>query len=411
MAGGRAWFRRLTSITVLLFAVALLDELSSGVPFAGAPGIERSLHLSHTATAAALFTVPGLVQLVLDPIVFLLADRWGRGWVVRGGLAVMSAASFAAALAPGPVTLACALSLWGVATGAATSFAEVTLVDRWPDQQARTMARWTLLSLIGDLAAPMLLGALAVVAGDLAWRPGFAIVGGVLAVWAVAISLRAFPAPAAAPDADEPSLWQAVRAAVRDRVLIGWLFGLALCHLLDEILVVFASIHVRDELGATAAWQSATVGALVAGEAIGLVVLERLLTRYSEHRLMIAAGVACTAAFVAWLAAPAVWLSVLLMVPLGATTAPLFPLASARAYARCPGRAGVVVVAGHLFAPVTLVLPWLLGVVADRAGTPVALALLVAQPIGLVVLAVTTGRAQLTTAGRDSRDSRTGGAP
>jgi MFS family permease len=194
------------------------------------------------------------------------------------------------------------------------------------------------------------------------------------------------------PGDDEPPLWQAVRSAIRDRVLIGWLFGVALCNLLDEILIVFASIYVRDELGASAAWQSATVAAFVAGGAIGLVVLDRQLTRHSEHRLMIAAGIACAVAFALWLAAPTVWLSALLMVVVGATTAPLYPLASAQAYARCPGRSGVVVVAGHMFAPLVLVLPWLLGLVADRAGTLAALALLVAQPIGLVILAVLTDR-------------------
>jgi MFS family permease len=380
---------------VLLFGVALLEELSSGVPASGAPGIERSLQLSHTATAVVLFTVPGLIQLVLDPIVFLMADRFGRPVLVRGGLAVMAAALLVAAIAPGPVTLACALSIWGVATGAATSFTEVTLIDQWPDRRARTMARWTLLALVGDFAAPMVLGALAVVdhgrAGQ-AWRTGFAIAGGLLAVWAIAVSLRPFPAPAVTPGDDEPPLWQAVRSAIRDRVLIGWLFGVALCNLLDELLIVFASIHVRDELGASAAWQSATVAAFVAGGAIGLVGLDRLLTRHSEHRLVIAAGIACAVAFALWLAAPTVWLSALLMVVVGATTAPLYPLASAQAYARCPGRSGVVVVAGHVFAPFVLVLPWLLGAIADRAGTLAALALLIAQPIGLVVLAVVTAR-------------------
>jgi MFS family permease len=385
------------------------------VPSAGAPDIERSLQLSHTATAAVLFTVPGLVQLVLDPIVFLMADRFGRSWLVRGGLAVMAATSFVAAVAPGPVTLACALSIWGVATGAATSFTEVTLIDQRPDQRARTMARWTLLAMVGDFAAPMMLGALGLFGeGRQSWRTGFAIVGGLLAVWAIAMSLRQFPAPTATPGDDEPPLWQAVRAAIRDRVLIGWLFGLALCNLLDEILIVFASIYVRDELGASAAWQSATVAAFVAGGAIGLVGLDRLLTRHSEHRLVIAAGIACAVAFAVWLAAPTVWLSALLMVVVGATTAPLYPLASAQAYARCPGRSGVVVVAGHMFAPFVLVLPWLLGVVADRAGTLAALALLIAQPIGLVILAAATSpgdRGGVTTADRDSRDSRTGDAP
>ena len=389
--GPLAWCRRLTSITVLLFGVALLEELSSGVPSAGAPDIEHVLRLSHTATAAVLFVVPGLVQLVVDPIVFVLADRFGRPWLVRGGLAAMALTSFAAALAPGPVTLAVALSIWGVATGAAVSLTEATLIDAWPDRQARTMARWTLLSLVGDFAAPMLIGALAVVRGSATgWRTAFAIVGGALAVWAVAVSLRRFPAPPSGPEDDEPSLWEAVRDALRDRVLVGWLFGLALCNLLDEILIVFASLHVRDALGGSPAWQSATIGAFVAGGAIGLVGLEWLLPRHAERRLIIAFGIASAAAFVAWLAAPVAWLSALLMLFVGATSTPLYPLASAQAYARRPGRAGVIVVAGHLFAPFALALPWLLGAVADRAGTGVALSLLVAQPIGLVVLAVAT---------------------
>lgn len=381
------------------------------MPSAGAPDIERSLQLSHAATAAVLFTVPGLVQLVLDPVVFLLSDRIARHHLVRAGLAVMAAASLAAALAPGPVTLACALSIWGVATGAASSYTELTLIDQRPEQRARTMARWTLLALVGDFAAPAVIGGLVALGGGAgSWRTAFAIVGGLLAAWAIATSLRPFPPPATAPADDEPPLWQAVREAVRDRVLIGWLFGVALCNLLDEILVVFASIHVRGELGASALGQSAMVGAFVAGGAIGLVVLDRLLGRHSEHRLVIATGIACAVAFAAWLAAPTVWLSAVLMAMVGATAAPLYPLASAQAYARCPGRSGVVVVAGHLFAPLALALPWLLGAIADRAGTLAALALLIAQPVGLVVLALATPRG-VTTADRGSRGSRTGGAP
>jgi MFS family permease len=224
------------------------------------------------------------------------------------------------------------------------------------------------------------------------------------------VSVSAVPEPAVAAADDEPSLWQAAREAIRDRVLIGWLFGLALCHLLDEILIVFASLYVRDQLGASPAGQSAMVGAFIAGGAIGLVGLDRLLQRHSEHRLMIATGIACAVAFALWLAAPVVWLSIVLMVPVGATAAPLYPLASAQAYARCPGRASVVLVVSHLFAPFALALPWLLGWVADHAGTLAALALLAAQPIGLVVLAAATSR-RPTTADRDSRDSRTGDAP
>src|SRR5262249_50864629 len=155
------------------------EELASGVPSAGAPDIERGLGLSHTATAVVLFLVPGVAQLVLDPVWMLLSERLGRPWLIRAGLAILAASSLGAAAAPGPVTVACALSIWGVAPGAATSCSELSLIDRWPDQQARTMARWTLLAMIGDFAAPLLLGALAVVVpGRAGWRIAFAVVGG-----------------------------------------------------------------------------------------------------------------------------------------------------------------------------------------------------------------------------------------
>ncbi|HEX8108333.1 MAG TPA: hypothetical protein VF516_11430, partial [Kofleriaceae bacterium] len=136
----------------------------------------------------------------------------------------------------------------------------------------------------------------------------------------------------------------------------------------------------------------------------------RLLARHGEHRLMIAAGVACAVLFAGWLAAPSAWLAVVLMVPVGATAAPLYPLASALAYARCPERSSIVLVGSHLFAPLTLALPWGLGWIADHAGVLAALALLAAQPVGLVALAAVTSRA-VTTVDRGSRDSRTGDAP
>jgi hypothetical protein len=60
-------------------------------------------------------------------------------------------------------------------------------------------------------------------------------------------------------------------------------------------------------------------------------------------------------------------------------------------------------IAGHLFYPIALALPGVLGLIADRAGITAALLVLTAQPIGLVVLAMTTGRG--------NRDSRTGDAP
>lgn len=388
-------------MTSVLLVVALLDELASGVSSVAGPAIERSFATSHARLAALLFVGPGVVSLVLEPIVFLLADRHPRVWFIRGGLTVMAAAALACAIAPGPISLAVALSISWVATGAGVSLAQATLLDAAPDQRARTMARWTLLSLIGDLLTPALLALLAVVGvtvGGEHWRAAYLVVAIALGTWAVVVWLTPIPDGVGTVDEDEaetetetgpvpaPGLWAALRDALRDRVLIAWLFGLALCDLLDEILVVFAALHVRDALGGGAMAQSAVVAASMAGGAVGLVALDRLLRTRGEAELLIGFGLACAGAFVAWLFAPTVWASAALMLVVGATATPLYPLVAAQAYARRPASSGSVLAASHLFTPLALGLPFLVGLVADRAGTHVALALLIVEPLGLVAL-------------------------
>jgi hypothetical protein len=104
----------------------------------------------------------------------------------------------------------------------------------------------------------------------------------------------------------------------------------------------------------------------------------------------------CAVAYAAWLAAPTAWTSAALMLPVGAFAAPLYPLAAAQAYALRPDAPGTVLAASHLFTPVGLALPFAVGVVADHAGTHVALALLALQPIALALLAGRSWRPSAT---------------
>ncbi len=339
--------------------------------------------------AALLFVGPGIVALCIEPIVFLLADRHPRAWFVRGGLTVLAVATIAAGLAPGPLTLSCAISVMWVAIGSASSLAQATLVDRAPDQHAKTMARWTLLALIGDLCAPALLAGLGML--GLGWRQAFFAVGGLLGGWAVVTWIVPIPQVASADDGpDEPKLglFAALGEALRDRTLMMWLFGLALCDLLDEILVVFATIHVRDALGGGTLAQSAVVGVCVGSGAIGLIVLEKLLANHDETTLLVGFGAGCAIAFAAWVCAPNVRTSIALVIPVGATATPLYPLVAAQAFAQRPEQSGAVLAASHLFTPLALALPFAIGVIADHAGTYVALGVLIVQPLGLMALAV-----------------------
>lgn len=309
-----------------------------------------------------MFVVPGLVALALEPILFLLADRYPRRWFIRGGLLAQAASTALAAIAPGPITLTACLSIWAVAVGVGTSLAQATLVDT-ADNKGRALARWTLASLVGDLAGPLLIAAVA-------WRSAFAIAAAIAV--GLALIIRVPDAPPSTQDEPDAPLWQSLKDALRDRVLIAWLFAQALCDLLDEIFVVFATLRTGSVL---------TVIAFMIGGAAGLFALDRALVRWPERRVLRATAGACVAVYVAWLAIP----SPLLAALVGATAAPLYPLCAAQAYARRPGASGSVLAAGHLFTPLGLALPLLVGLVADRAGLVPALALLIVQPLVLVI--------------------------
>jgi MFS transporter, FSR family, fosmidomycin resistance protein len=147
----------------VLLGSELLDELVSAVPSAGSPAIQETFSTSYATTAGMLLLVPALVALLLEPIIFLAADRWPRRHFVRGGLAVMALSALASALAPDPITLSVAVSVVAVSSGTAVALSQATLMDLYPEARERMMTRWALMGLLGDLAGPLLLAGLAAV--------------------------------------------------------------------------------------------------------------------------------------------------------------------------------------------------------------------------------------------------------
>lgn len=381
----------------------MIDELASGIPYASAAQIETAFDLSYTATALLMFVVPGAIAMVVEPFVFLLADRYPRALFLRVGVSLMAISLGAIALAPNAIVLSLSIAVFWIAIGSSVSLAQATLVDRYPDARGRTMARWTLLSSTGDFLVPLVIGGVSL-AGH-GWRIAHVVVAIAIALFAVLLWRLDIPASLGSSSADSADggdgeslgLLATLRDALTDRVLMAWLFGVALCDLLDEILVVFATIHVRDQLGGGTAWQSAMILAMTIGGGVGLVALDRLLVARSERSLLLASSIGCAIAFLIWVFAPVLWLSVALMAVVGMFAAPLYPLAAAQAYARRPDASGSVLAAQSLFTPLGLALPFLVGVIADRAGTYVALLVLVAQPVGLVAL-VTLGGARTSPA-------------
>jgi fucose permease len=195
---------------------------------------------------------------------------------------------------------------------------------------------------------------------------------------------------AAHDDGDELTLRQGVAALARAPEVWAWLVAAACCTLFDEIFVSLATLYLRAG-GVTPAGQGAALSLAAVGAALGTLVTERALARWTSTQVILGACAVCVLSFSVWLAVPAGWAAPLTLL-VGASTLPMWALAMARAYEAGPGP-GLVAAGARVLGVIDVVAPVLLGLVAEAHGLPAALGCLLVQP--LVVAAVALRRRRL----------------
>jgi len=308
---------------------------------------------------------------------------------VCGGLALLGAALLLGASATAVWPFAIAALVAAPASGAGVTLSQATLMDADPARREQWMTRWTLMGALGDLLAPLVFGGLVLL--GLGWRAGYALCGVLCLGYAVVLARRAFPAPSrAGEDEEEPGPWEALRRGLRHRTGLAWLAAVALCALLDEILVVFASLHLRDDLGFAPEERAGVLAAFAAGCAVGLVATERALRRIPHPRILRAAATLCAVCFALWIPSAGLPAKVGLGFGVGLGAGPLYPIAKAQAYRAFPGRSGLVNALEQLFLPFEIAVPFAFGALADATGPTVVLFLLLAQPLGVLFVSLRT---------------------
>jgi MFS transporter, FSR family, fosmidomycin resistance protein len=362
-----------------------------------------------------VFALPLVGSALLEAGLALVADRYPRRRVTGLALLALSVALVLCALATQGLLLALGLALAGAASGVACGAAQSELVAANPAAGARAMTRWVLFGSVGDVLTPLLV-ALVLGAGG-SYRVAFVAAAAlVLLQGAVLIgadgraagtsSAAQPPAPASADpadpadpaDSDDPEdaeavpLLTALREGVRNASLWRWLIAAGLCTFLDEIVVAFAALHAERDLGASSAAAVACVTGVSAGAVLGAGLTDRLLGAVAPDRVLLGSTLATVFALAAVVLAPSpAWLA-LALVGLGASAAPQYALTKAKAYAASPGRPGVVNALSQVFVLVDIVGPLALGALADSAGVAVAMACLVVQPLGVLLLLVSGKR-------------------
>jgi MFS family permease len=104
-------------------------------------------------------------------------------------------------------------------------------------------------------------------------------------------------------------------------------------------------------------------------------------------RLLFVSSAACAGVFGACLLASSLPLGAALLALTFAFAAPLHPVVSAQAFAALPGRSTLVNVINSSMATVELLIPLLLGAIADRYGVRAALSMMILEPVALFTVA------------------------
>lgn len=356
----------------------LADELQSGVPVVSSPALGAELQVGQGFVfMAALFVAPSIIALVVEPVALALSDYLDRRRFLIANLLGMALCAALAAAATSLWGLALFIGLWGTFVGIAHGVAQGALVAGSADPD-RELTRWTLAAAVGDLLAPVALGA--AVALGFGWRAALAAT----ALLPLFTALRLWRAPIDGEDEDEEELaplGEALRGAISNTRLLSWLVAVASCALLDEIVLVYVAVRV----GAGVAG-SAQILALLVGSVVGLALLERL--RLPWRGLLLAATAGSALSLVGFVLSQSAWICGLWLFVLGATCALHYPLAKARTYAELPGRPGLVNALDRVLGGADLLVPLAVGAVASRWGADAALLVLLLQPlcVGLVAL-------------------------
>ena len=267
------------AVVVLLTLLLGVQPIATDIYLPALPTVQHELGASVSAaqlTLSALIICFGLAQLVCGP----LADRWGRRPVLLAGLALYTAASFAAAACAHIETLIAWRALQGTAMAAAVTCGRSIVRDLYePGEGARVMSR--ALSGLGVIAALCpLLGGLLVERFD--WHAVLLALG---VFGAGALAFVALRYPETVPMRD-PTATRPARLAANWREVLGhptfraWA-ALSACSFGGLFFLLAGSSFVFiDVLGTSRVLFGALLASVSAVYVVGTMVCRRLLVRH-----------------------------------------------------------------------------------------------------------------------------------
>jgi predicted MFS family arabinose efflux permease len=283
--------RFITHISLIGFATALSTRAVDPI----IPPVAEALRTDpgRVALLTTAFTLPFVIA---QPIMGPLADAIGKLRMMLACLIVISATSFAAAMATSFEMLAAVRMICGAATGGIYPVGMAIISDAVPLAERQVgIARWLAIVIAGNLLGSAFAGGLADLFG---WRAVFLGVG--LAAVAALINARInlWHVPQAPPGrldlASIPGRYLAILANPRAKFcyLAVFLEGVAIFGLFSFVaLLLVAAGEPR------AAIAGLVIGGFSAGGIVYTLAVTPLTRRWQPRQLMLGGGALCAAAF------------------------------------------------------------------------------------------------------------------
>jgi Na+/melibiose symporter-like transporter len=273
---------------------------------------------------------------------------------------------------------------------AALGAAQSTLIDQQPRETVRVMARWTMAAGVGDVLAPLavtLLVGLHLGWPALCWLAAMLWLGLALFI-GIQMGMQRFPAPRHSEQAETRTpLLATMRTALQDRVFLSWAALSLIPTMMDEIFIGFATLYLHDVLHISEAAIGLFVADLTISALLSLLVIERwLLQRIAPARLLAWLSVPVLIGMILFLSTRSLWLLALALFLIGAGVTGWYPIARGQAYARFPGRPGMVRTLISLGGPFEIVLPGIVGLIASNFGIRAGVAVLGIAPLLVLLL-------------------------
>jgi fucose permease len=299
-----------------------------------------------------------------------LVGRFGRTTVIWTGLTGVAFATLGLWLSHAlPATMTCAFlaSLCGsfVVNGVTAALSD----HHGPGGGPAAISEANAVAAGIGLVAPLVVGA--AVSAGLGWRPGLAVVVGViilLAVVALTFRVPAPPAPATGPGTGAGRLPRLFWAAWASIIATG---SVEVC------LNLWVADVLRTQAQVSPGAATAAVSGIVAGMCVGRAVGSPLLMRLPASTVMLGALALSSVGFAVFWLASAPWLAILGLVVTGLGNALHFPLGLALAIANSDGQPDLATSRISYALGISFgAAPFLLGAVADRIGPHLAFLLL-----------------------------------